>query len=65
MILRRRQAFEFTDFHAVPQPELLVFHANEKFHAQGRLTDEATRKFVQSHLAAFETWVQRFKMEPP
>lgn len=55
-----RQAFEFTNSYAMPQPELLVFHAHEKFDAQGRLTDETTRKFLQSYLAAFELWVKRF-----
>jgi chromate reductase, NAD(P)H dehydrogenase (quinone) len=59
-----RQAFEFTNSYAMPQPELLVFHANEKFDAQGRLTDEVTRKLLQSYLAAFELWVRRFKVEP-
>jgi chromate reductase len=35
-----RQAFEFTNSYAMPQPELLVFRANEKFDAEGKLTDE-------------------------
>jgi chromate reductase, NAD(P)H dehydrogenase (quinone) len=56
-----RQAFEFTNSYAMPQPEILVFHANEKFDAQGRLTDETTRKSLQHYLAAFELWVLRFK----
>jgi NAD(P)H-dependent FMN reductase len=41
-----RQAFEFTNSYAMPQPELLVFRAHEKFDAQGRLTDEPTRQFL-------------------
>ena len=56
-----RQAFEFTNSYAMPQPELLVFHANEKFDAEGRLTDATTRALLKSYLAAFEQWVQRFK----
>jgi len=34
-----RQAFEFTNSYAMPQPELLVFRAHEKFDADGRLVD--------------------------
>ncbi len=55
-----RQAFEFTNSYAMPQPELLVFRAHEKFDAQGRLTDEPTRRFLQQYLEAFAAWVMRF-----
>lgn len=55
-----RQAFEFTDSYCMPQPELLVFKAHEKFDAEGRLTDEATAKYLQRYLAAFGEWVRRF-----
>jgi chromate reductase, NAD(P)H dehydrogenase (quinone) len=41
-----RQAFVFTQTHAVLQPEILVFRAHEKFDAEGRLTDERTREFL-------------------
>jgi chromate reductase, NAD(P)H dehydrogenase (quinone) len=60
-----RQAFEFTNSYAMPQPELLVFRAQEKFDAQGRLTDEATRRFLRSYLEAFGAWVMRFKATLP
>jgi chromate reductase len=56
-----RQAFEFTNSYAMPQPELLVFHANEKFNAEGRLTDDTTRGLLQSYLEALAKWVGRFK----
>lgn len=55
-----RQAFEFTNSYAMPQPELLVFRAHEKFDAEGRLTDEPTRAFLGKFLAATEAWVRRF-----
>jgi chromate reductase len=45
----------------MPQPELLVFKAHEKFDAQGKLTDEATRQFLQKFLGAFAAWVKRFQ----
>lgn len=56
-----RQAFEFTNSFCMPQPEVLVARANEKFDAEGKLTDEGTAKFLASYLEAFKAWVQRFK----
>lgn len=55
-----RQAFEFTNSFCMPQPELLVFKAHEKFDAEGRLMDEATRTYLARYLEAFESWVRRF-----
>src|SRR4051812_36637239 len=52
-----RQAFEFTNSYCMPQPEVLVFHAHEKFDQQGKLTDEKTREFVSKYLVAFATWI--------
>ena len=54
-----RQAFEFTNSYAMPQPELLVFKAHEKFDPEGRLVDEATRGFLGRYLEALEAWVRR------
>jgi chromate reductase, NAD(P)H dehydrogenase (quinone) len=56
-----RQAFEFTNSYAMPQPELLVFHANEKFDADGKLTDATTRELLRKFLEAFGAWIMRFK----
>lgn len=55
-----RQAFEFTNSFCMPQPELLVFKAHEKFASDGKLTDEATAKYLVRYLAAFGDWVRRF-----
>lgn len=55
-----RQAFEFTNSYCMPQPEVLVFRAHEKFDADGQLTDEATAKVLGRYLAAFAAWVRRF-----
>jgi chromate reductase len=44
----------------MPQPELLVFKAHEKFDGEGRLTDAATGEYLQRYLAAFGEWVRRF-----
>jgi chromate reductase len=56
-----RQAFEFTDSYCMPQPELLVFRAHEKFDPAGTLTDEATRSYLGRYLVAFEAWVRRLR----
>ena len=56
-----RQAFEFTNSYCMPQPELLVFKAHEKFDAAGRLTDAATASYLSRYLAAFQAWVLRFR----
>ena len=56
-----RQAFEFTNSYAMPQPELLVFPANEKFDTEGKLTDETTRALLRKFLEAFWAWTMQFK----
>jgi chromate reductase len=55
-----RQAFGFTNTYAMLQPEVLVGRAHEKFDAQGRLTDEITRKFLGDYLATLLGWLRSF-----
>jgi len=55
-----RQAFEFTNSFCMPQPEVLVFRAHEKFDANGELIDEKTAAFLVAYLEAFKAWAQRF-----
>jgi chromate reductase len=55
-----RQAFEFTNSYCMPQPEILVFKAHEKFDADGKLTDEVTAKYLGGYMVAFGEWVRRF-----
>ncbi|HET9315477.1 MAG TPA: NAD(P)H-dependent oxidoreductase [Vicinamibacteria bacterium] len=59
--LQLRQAFVFTQTHAVLVPEVLVAKAHEKFDAEGRLTDEPTRKFVRQLLEALSVWTERLR----
>lgn len=56
-----RQAFEFTNSYCMPQPEVLVFRAHEKFDAEGNLTDEKTAEFLGKYLVALKAWTLRFK----
>ena len=55
-----RQAFEFTNSYCMPQPEILVYRAHEKFDEEGRLTDEKTRTFLGKYLAALAEWASHF-----
>jgi chromate reductase len=47
-----RQVAVFLNLHLVNRPEVFVSKANEKFDAQGKLTDESTRKIVKDLLTA-------------
>jgi chromate reductase len=55
-----RQAFEFTNSYCMPQPEILVYQAHQKFDAEGRLTDAKTREYLGRFLVAFGQWARRF-----
>jgi chromate reductase len=54
-----RQSFVFTDTPVLPQPEILVYRAHEKFDAEGRLTDERTREFVAKLLVGLASWTRK------
>ena len=56
-----RQAFEFTNSYCMPQPEILVYRAHEKFDDEGRLTDKKTREFLSKYLAALAEWTAHFQ----
>ena len=59
--MQLRQAFVFTQTHALLSPEVLVARAQEKFDASGRLTDEKTRQFVGQLLQALADWTLRLQ----
>ena len=50
----------FTNTPVLRQPEVLVGRAHEKFDADGRLTDDTTRKFLVLFLVEFANWMMRF-----
>jgi chromate reductase, NAD(P)H dehydrogenase (quinone) len=52
-----RQALTYNNCGTLTRPELLVGRAHEKFDADGRLIDEATRKGLRDLLAAFCDWI--------
>ena len=47
--------------HVLPKPEVFIGAAATKFDAQGRLTDETTRKFLGELLAGLKDWIVRMK----
>jgi chromate reductase len=62
--LQLRQAFVFTQTYAMLHPEVLVAHADDKFDAQGRLTDEETRIRLRALLEALVLWTRHFTASP-
>jgi chromate reductase len=60
-----RQCFVFLEMYALNQPEVLINHASEKFDAQGRLTDAATRTRIRDMLLALVEWTHRVSIGAP
>lgn len=52
-------AFNFTNPYVMLQPEVIVARAHEKFDADGRLTDDSTRRFLGHYLETFRHWVDQ------
>ncbi len=59
-----RQSFVFLDILPMQQPEAYIANAARLFDADGRLTDESTRKYIAKFLAAFTAWVERVAVKP-
>jgi chromate reductase len=49
--------------HVLPRPEVFIGAAQTKFDAQGRLTDETTKKFLADLLVGFKTWIERMQVK--
>jgi chromate reductase, NAD(P)H dehydrogenase (quinone) len=49
--------------HVLPRPEVFIGSAQGKFDAQGKITDESTRKFLTDLLAGFKPWIERMKVK--
>jgi len=47
--------------HVLPRPEVFIGVAPGKFDAQGKITDEATRKFLGDLLLGFSQWIPRMQ----
>ncbi|HEX9396911.1 MAG TPA: NAD(P)H-dependent oxidoreductase [Burkholderiales bacterium] len=47
--------------HVLPRPEVFIGTAQGKFDAQGKITDEATRKFLTELMVGLRDWITRMK----
>ena len=52
-----RRVLLFVNAMVLAKPEIFIGGALAKFDAEGRCTDETTRKFVGDQMLAFEKWV--------
>ena len=52
-----RKVMLFLNAAVLVKPEVFIGSAGAKFDADGRCTDETTRKFVGAQLVAFEQWI--------
>lgn len=59
--LALRDAFVWTQTYPLAAPEVLVANAAQRFDADLRLTDEATRTFVRDHLVRLRGWALRLR----
>ena len=50
--------------HVLPRPEVFIGAAPSKF-PDGKLADEATRKFLTDLLAGFKPWIERMRVAKP
>ena len=53
-----RQSLVFLNVPAMPQPEAYIGGAAELFDANGKLTKDSTREFLQKYLQAFAAWIE-------
>jgi chromate reductase len=56
-----RKMFVYLDAQVLNKPEVMISAAHTRFDADGKLTDEATRKFVASLLTALRDWTYRLR----
>ncbi|MGH6889232.1 MAG: NADPH-dependent FMN reductase [Rhizomicrobium sp.] len=56
-----RQSCVYLNMFLVNQPEVMIAAADKKFDADGRLTDEPTRKFIAKLLVALADWTRRLE----
>ena len=52
-----RQSFVFLNIPAMPQPEAYLGHADKLFDANGKLSNEGTRKFLEGFMQAYTAWI--------
>jgi chromate reductase, NAD(P)H dehydrogenase (quinone) len=58
-----RQIFAYTGSFVLVKPDVFIFRAQERFDAEGNLTDESTRQQISALLEALHLWVRRLYPE--
>ncbi len=53
-----RQSLVFLNVPAMPQPEAYIGNAADLFDAEGAVTNESTRGFLQKFMTAYAAWVE-------
>jgi chromate reductase len=56
-----RQSCVFLNMYPLNRPEVMIARCQERFDAEGRLTDEKTRQIVAQLLAALGAWTRRLR----
>ena len=54
-----RQSLVFLDVPTMQQPEVYLSNAAKLFDADGKLTNEGTKEFLESFIDAFAHWIER------
>jgi chromate reductase len=57
-----RQSLVFLNIPTMPQPEAYIGYAAKLFETNGNLNSEATKEFLTQFMTAFESWVQKTKL---
>ena len=56
-----RKMFVYLDAHVLNKPEVMISAAHTRFDADGKLTDDTTRKFLASLVTTLCDWTYRLK----
>lgn len=57
--LHLRQSCVFLDMHPLNKPEVLIFQAQNKFDADGKLTDDVARGLIRDLMVALARWTRQ------
>jgi len=58
-----RQIMVFLDMHPINKPEVMITNAAGKFDAQGNLTDDKTKDFIQLMLQSLVDWTRKITQD--
>jgi chromate reductase len=58
-----RQSLVFLNMPVMQQPEAYIGGADKLFDANGSVSNDGTKKFLQDFLAAFEKWIESNKVK--